>query len=192
MIKKREAFTILELLVVIAIIAILAIIAIPNFIGRINEAKETRGTAEINSVSKAVNMYFMDNNGLYPCEGEVTKSDLPSSIDLNKLVPKYLDKKPSTEDFYIDDNGVIKVGVVRKPNPAFDFVFDPETGTILNYIGTSTEVVIPKQIDGTDVIMLGENFFIGKNITYLQTSDPLQTIDSQAFLDCTSLSTVEF
>lgn len=141
---------------------------------------------------KAVNMYFMDNNGLYPCEGEVTKSDLPSSIDLNKLVPKYLDKKPSGLDFYVDDKGVVKIGRARKPNPESDFVFDPETGTILNYIGTSTEVVIPKQIDGVDVIMLGANSFMGKNITYLQTSDPLKIIGSQAFLNCTSLSTVEF
>lgn len=63
--STRKAFTILELLIVIAIISILAIIAIPNFIGKIEESKESVYWAEINSVEKAVNMFYMDN-GYYP------------------------------------------------------------------------------------------------------------------------------
>lgn len=63
--KKNNAFTLIELLIVVAIIGILAAIAVPNFINAQTRAKISRAVSEERSVSEAYMMYRMDNN-LWP------------------------------------------------------------------------------------------------------------------------------
>ncbi len=61
----RNAFTLIELLIVVAIIGILAAIAVPNFLNAQERAKVSRAEADIRSIGTALEMYRLDNTG-YP------------------------------------------------------------------------------------------------------------------------------
>ncbi|HQO36925.1 MAG TPA: prepilin-type N-terminal cleavage/methylation domain-containing protein [bacterium] len=61
----RRAFTLIELLIVVAIIGILAAIAVPNFLNARVRAKIAKVDSDQNALSKALEMYLLDNNS-YP------------------------------------------------------------------------------------------------------------------------------
>jgi type II secretion system protein G len=61
----RKGFTLIELLIVVAIIGILAAIAVPNFMNAQIRAKIARCVSDMNTISKALEMYKMDEN-VYP------------------------------------------------------------------------------------------------------------------------------
>lgn len=63
--RSQKAFTLIELLIVVAIIGILAAIAVPNFLNAQLRAKLARETAQMKTISDALEMYRMDNNS-YP------------------------------------------------------------------------------------------------------------------------------
>ncbi|KUK11041.1 MAG: General secretion pathway protein G [Clostridia bacterium 41_269] len=71
--EDKKGFTLIELLVVLMVIGILTGFLIPNFLGRINEAKEARVKADLNSIATAAQMYRIDDQN----------NDWPS--DLEKL-----------------------------------------------------------------------------------------------------------
>ncbi len=64
---RREAFTLIELLIVVAIIGILAAIAVPNFMNAQTRAKVARAKADLRSLATALESYFLDHND-YPCD----------------------------------------------------------------------------------------------------------------------------
>lgn len=59
---KRNAFTLIELLIVVAIIAILAAIAVPNFLDAQMRAKISRVKADTRTMCMAAEIYRMDTN----------------------------------------------------------------------------------------------------------------------------------
>ena len=61
----RNAFTLIELLIVVMIIAILAAIAVPNFMEAQTRAKVSRAVADLRSEATALEAYFVDHNN-YP------------------------------------------------------------------------------------------------------------------------------
>jgi len=61
----REAFTLIELLIVVAIIAILAAIAVPNFLEAQTRAKVSRSKTDIRTIAVAWEAYRVDWN-TYP------------------------------------------------------------------------------------------------------------------------------
>jgi type II secretion system protein G len=63
--SRNRGFTLIELLIVVAIIAILAAIAIPNFLAAQIRAKVSRSKVEMQSISTALESYYIDNNA-YP------------------------------------------------------------------------------------------------------------------------------
>jgi len=61
----KQAFTLIELLIVVAIIGILAAIAVPNFLNAQIRAKISRAQSDLRNVGLALESYRLDNN-LYP------------------------------------------------------------------------------------------------------------------------------
>ena len=60
--KKKFAFTLIELLIVVAIIAILAAIAVPNFLEAAVRSRVSRVKADMRTISVGINAYMVDNN----------------------------------------------------------------------------------------------------------------------------------
>ncbi len=66
--KKRNAFTLIELLIVVAIIGILAAIAVPNFLNAQIRAKLSRCMSDMRSISLGVEQLKLDTGHL-PIDG---------------------------------------------------------------------------------------------------------------------------
>jgi len=62
---RRQAFTLVEMLLVLVILAVLAAIVIPKFSGRSQQAKITAAASQINSIEMALDSFEVDT-GFYP------------------------------------------------------------------------------------------------------------------------------
>lgn len=85
LLKKRKAFTFLEILIVILIMGILIAIAIPNFKGMTERAKIARIESDLQAIGVAAEMYYIDK-GSYP--------DSISSLITNNTEDTYLQSLP--------------------------------------------------------------------------------------------------
>jgi type II secretion system protein G len=61
----RAGFTLIELVVVVVILAILAAVAVPRFTARLATARDARRLADVKSIQKAIDQYYIDR-GAYP------------------------------------------------------------------------------------------------------------------------------
>ncbi|MFP4381280.1 MAG: prepilin-type N-terminal cleavage/methylation domain-containing protein [Candidatus Sumerlaeia bacterium] len=81
---KKNAFTLIELLIVVAIIAILAAIAVPNFLEAQVRAKVGRVKADLRSLATGLESYAVDNNH-YPPYGRIdptgTTIEYPAKVN---------------------------------------------------------------------------------------------------------------
>jgi prepilin-type N-terminal cleavage/methylation domain-containing protein len=114
--KQNKGFTLLEILLVIAAIGILAAIVLvainPN--RQIEAARQAKRRTDINTITKAIQQYSIDNNGQYP-EGIETGAkpicqtgNTPTGcIDLSTfLVPTYIAAIPEADSnrYYVKRN----------------------------------------------------------------------------------------
>jgi len=93
--KNSAGFTLIELLVVIAIIALLASVILVSASAARARGRDGKRIADINQMSKALELYFNDNYG-YPTAtsgGSYQAAGVALST-LNVLVPKYLAQLP--------------------------------------------------------------------------------------------------
>lgn len=72
------------------------------------------------------------------------------------------------------------------------FYFNPTTGTITKYAESDTVVVIPSKINGVTVTTIGTDAFLGLNITSVTIPASVTEIGSNAFADCTNLTSVNY
>ena len=63
--KRQNAFTLIEVLVVVAILAILAAIVVPRIMDRPDEARRVAAKADTAAIVQALKLYRLDN-GSYP------------------------------------------------------------------------------------------------------------------------------
>ncbi len=63
--KRRNAFTLVELLLVLVILGALAAVVVPKFAGRSEQAKVTAATTQISNLEVALDSFEVDN-GFYP------------------------------------------------------------------------------------------------------------------------------
>lgn len=73
--QGEEGFTLIELLVVVAIIALLATFAAPKLFDAINRSKKAPGQADLQTISSALERYYMDSNA-FPLSAAATETAL--------------------------------------------------------------------------------------------------------------------
>ena len=93
-VKKKAAFTLIELMIVVAILGILAALAIPAFIGYVRRAKTSEATGNLSSMFKSAAAYMNAerqgqgigaNNGAFCSVGSdaLTPSPTPNKQQFN-------------------------------------------------------------------------------------------------------------
>ena len=76
-------------------------------------------------------------------------------------------------------------------NTSFKYSIENDVVTIINYVGTDVDVVIPSKIEGFPVTNIGDNAFKNStNLVSIAISDSVTSIGDSAFYGCTNLSTV--
>jgi len=103
---RRPAFTLVELLVVIAIIGLLSTVAVvATSSARVN-ARNTQRKASMVQISKALELYYADNNS-YPSTGGASwgncsfygsKADSGALAWITNLTPTYMASLPHDQD----------------------------------------------------------------------------------------------
>ena len=68
--KKKEGFTLLELMIVIVILGILGAIVAPRFMDEPHKARVVQAKMQIGNLSMAVKKFYLDN-GFYPSTEQV-------------------------------------------------------------------------------------------------------------------------
>ncbi len=84
--KRKSAFTLIELLIVVAIIGILAAIAVPNFLNAQVRARVSRTFADLRVLITALEQYHLDNNSYVPDYDGIGASKAGSEIDTYKAL----------------------------------------------------------------------------------------------------------
>lgn len=75
-------------------------------------------------------------------------------------------------------------------SPPTDFVFNPTTQTIEEYIGSDAVVNIPSTIEGVAVLHIGEQAFVNLLVTSVTIPNGVESIDNGAFGYCSALTNV--
>lgn len=157
--KKKEGFSLIELLIVVVIIGILAGIAIPNFVRAGNKTKISRVFADFKNIGEALEAYAIDNVG-YPSEND----------GFDALVPNYITSIPedpfsnATYRYYTDavaeDPGSAWLLVSHGPDGTED-VTDAAAG-----FGWAGADRVSGQLGGPDGILEGYGLAGGDNGWY--------------------------
>ena len=95
--KNRGGFTLIEVLLVLGIIIVMLAMVVPSFLGRQQEAYIKATRASIDGFEKAVKLYAVENDGVYPQGDTQTVLELlMQPVDKNTGQPKqpYLEKIP--------------------------------------------------------------------------------------------------
>ncbi len=131
---KRQAFTLIELLIVVAVIGILAAIAVPNFLNAQIRAKVARVQSDFKALEKGLEQYFMDNNA-YPYT-DLAHANIPYPLNRLTSPVAYLSQLPQQDPFLHQDasqrysNIWMPYLLVTFPQQAFYGVHDPSTGSL--------------------------------------------------------------
>lgn len=107
-------------------------------------------------------------------DGAVDLSDYYDKEETDAL----LEEKVNKSLYYYGDENVI-------PTESSLFEFDSFTGTITEYLGNETNVVVPYEIDGIKVLHIGEQLFWHKDIGDVIIPNTVTSIGSYAFAGCT-------
>lgn len=74
--NKRQAFTLLELLVVIAMIGVLISLGVASFSSAQRKARDSRRKEDLKAVQNGLEQYYADNNGRYPINAANTMATI--------------------------------------------------------------------------------------------------------------------
>ncbi len=104
---RKDAFTLIELLIVVAIIGILAAIAVPNFLNAQMRAKIARAEAELKTIQTAMEMYRIDNNA-YLRRDVINRRDELALLTTPVSYIAFIPKDPFSDPIYHpQDNSIV-------------------------------------------------------------------------------------
>ena len=89
--SRKNAFTLIELLLVLVILAVLGVIVVPKFTNRSKQAKETAAISTIANVEVALDAFEIDN-GRYPTSSEGLDALLKQPVNADDWKGPYLKK----------------------------------------------------------------------------------------------------
>ena len=78
------------------------------------------------------------------------------------------------------------------PEPTAADAFEFSKGTITDYVGSDTNVVIPAAIDGTPVTSIGQAAFMDKSIENVVIPSTVKYVGDYAFDECDDLNSLYF
>jgi general secretion pathway protein G len=141
--KRRTAFTLVELVVVVVIIGILAAIAAPKFMNISADARDNAARQSLSGVRDAIENYAAQNDGKYPGAGTTDE------LAVKTAIAKYL--RGPFPTCPVDDNGrdQKKIEVTDAGLPLTDGGdADPSTTGMWKYDTSTGEMII--NFSGTD------------------------------------------
>lgn len=110
--KKTHGFTLIEMMIVVAVIGILAAIAVQKYGDMVRKTREGNVKSSLGSIRSAVNIYYSDNEGIFP--NGPTGEDQSTLAD--NLTPKYFKEIP---DVYVFPYHAITNTVDNVPDTEF-------------------------------------------------------------------------
>src|SRR5437763_1491368 len=66
--KSIRGFTLIELMIAVSVVGVLASIVLPKLADAVTRAKESSVKGQLGSLRSAVNLYYCDNEGIFPVE----------------------------------------------------------------------------------------------------------------------------
>jgi len=173
-IKNKEAFTIIELIVVMAVIGILVLLAMPKFMNYTQKAKITQINSDTKQLENASERYYMDKND-WP-----KLTDVPyTSAQITTFAQEVTDKTGQvvtldTSGSYYDIDYSKLQTYIKKPNANTHYVLQNPVGEIyylknLTTIGEN-RLTIPEVINNKPVAVItmtpGTALTTDNNITW--------------------------
>jgi len=136
---KRNAFSLMELMIVIVILGLLASFIMPNILGQSEKAKKGLVCTQMESIKNALRMFKVDN-GTYP-----TTEEGLEALAKNPSAEKY---KNYAEGSYFTD------GLLPKDSWGNNFVYLNEEGD-LEIISLGADGAEGGKDEGTDITLSG-------------------------------------
>jgi len=90
--SPRDAFTLVELMIVVVIVAILAMVAIPLYTSSVESARMSEGIAGVGTIRSALRVYSASHDGEYPTLSGVDGTGLSAiNVSATDLTGKFFD-----------------------------------------------------------------------------------------------------
>lgn len=91
--KRRDGFTLLELIIVVGIIGVLAAISVVKFVQLIDKAREASTKANLGTLRVSITIYFADTKGIWP--NKLTTNTWRNGDEiLPAFIPTYIQRIP--------------------------------------------------------------------------------------------------
>ena len=90
--KRRDGFTLIEVLIVVTIMAVLAATIIPQFATSADEARQSQLAFNLHSLQSQVQLYHLQHNSLFPdvLTKLTIKTDLDGTVNATGAYGPYL------------------------------------------------------------------------------------------------------
>jgi len=118
LLTRRRGFTLVEIMIVVFIIAILVSLALPSWMNARTRAQTRTCVTNLRQINQAKEMYAL-----------ATRSQTGSAVDMNDLVPDYLQEEPfcpagNGASYTVNPIGTPPVCPTGLPNHTFDWTGD--------------------------------------------------------------------